>query len=652
MAEANLKIKVDFDAKAANTQIRNMQSYLKNLQTSSKNLTTELQAKQKQLSEVRGLMAQGGTASSMQEWADEEARLVAETQKLDSQLSSIEAKTKQISSDIVNAQLNPSTFAAAEKETDDMEKNVRKASTSSTSLKKSLSGITKAGKSATGAFSKFGNRLKGIASGALFFNAISAGLTALRQGLGSLITSNSTLAASLGRIKGNLLTAFQPIWDAILPALQTLFSWIEKVTGALAKFIAGVFGTTAQQASKNAQALQAQASATKETAKETKLASASFDTLSTLSSGDDDTRAVTAGATAFTSGLSGELDSIDTSVFEKPFAPLKEIDFGPISDSLAGLREALKPLAANMFSGLEWVYNEILVPISQWAIETLFPHILDLIAAQITALNNIIEALKPGLQFLWDNLLKPIGEWLGTAIINIIDRFKAAYEYLSQSIQEHSGTINKVIQGVVVVFRTVFEVVKGVIDSVIALIGNLLKIIIDVVMDVFEVLGGVVDFIVGIFTGDIDRALKGLGNIFIGLANIIIDALNALWSAVYAVVSGIVNGLGDAIGWIGSLIGQEWGWEIPSDPPLIPRIPYLAQGAVLPPNKPFAAIVGDQKNGTNIEAPLATIVEAMNMALNARGADNITLNVTGNLAALFKYLNINIEKEKRRATAF
>lgn len=161
MAEANLKIKVDFDAKAANTQIRNMQSYLKNLQTSSKNLTTELQAKQKQLSEVRGLMAQGGTASSMQEWADEEARLVAETQKLDSQLSSIESKTKQISSDIVNAQLNPSTFAAAEKETDDMEKNVRKASTSSTSLKKSLSGITKAGKSATGAFSKFGNRLRG-----------------------------------------------------------------------------------------------------------------------------------------------------------------------------------------------------------------------------------------------------------------------------------------------------------------------------------------------------------------------------------------------------------------------------------------------------------------------------------------------------------
>ena len=37
------------------------------------------------------------------------------------------------------------------------------------------------------------------------------------------------------------------------------------------------------------------------------------------------------------------------------------------------------------------------------------------------------------------------------------------------------------------------------------------------------------------------------------------------------------------------------------------QIPYLAKGAVLPPNQPFAAIVGDQKHGTNVEAPLDTI---------------------------------------------
>ena len=47
---------------------------------------------------------------------------------------------------------------------------------------------------------------------------------------------------------------------------------------------------------------------------------------------------------------------------------------------------------------------------------------------------------------------------------------------------------------------------------------------------------------------------------------------------------------------------------------LIPKamtIPYLASGAVIPPNAPFTAVLGDQKHGTNIEAPLATIQEAV-----------------------------------------
>lgn len=44
-------------------------------------------------------------------------------------------------------------------------------------------------------------------------------------------------------------------------------------------------------------------------------------------------------------------------------------------------------------------------------------------------------------------------------------------------------------------------------------------------------------------------------------------------------------------------------------------IPRLAQGAVIPPNREFLAILGDQKQGANIEAPLDTIVQAMNIAL-------------------------------------
>jgi len=32
-------------------------------------------------------------------------------------------------------------------------------------------------------------------------------------------------------------------------------------------------------------------------------------------------------------------------------------------------------------------------------------------------------------------------------------------------------------------------------------------------------------------------------------------------------------------------------------------VPYLASGAVIPPNAPFVAVLGDQRNGRNLEAP-------------------------------------------------
>ena len=54
---------------------------------------------------------------------------------------------------------------------------------------------------------------------------------------------------------------------------------------------------------------------------------------------------------------------------------------------------------------------------------------------------------------------------------------------------------------------------------------------------------------------------------------------------------------------------SEWG------------IPQLAQGAVIPPNREFLAVLGDQKAGTNIEAPLETIVQAFRQALAEQGGN-------------------------------
>ena len=56
----------------------------------------------------------------------------------------------------------------------------------------------------------------------------------------------------------------------------------------------------------------------------------------------------------------------------------------------------------------------------------------------------------------------------------------------------------------------------------------------------------------------------------------------------------ISNGIGGLL----SAAGVDWSFGV-----TMPQIPYLAQGAVIPPNRKFAAVLGDQTSGMNLEAP-------------------------------------------------
>lgn len=83
-------------------------------------------------------------------------------------------------------------------------------------------------------------------------------------------------------------------------------------------------------------------------------------------------------------------------------------------------------------------------------------------------------------------------------------------------------------------------------------------------------------------------------------------------------------------------------------------LPRLAQGAVIPPNREFLAVLGDQKHGTNIEAPLDTIVEAVMIALSKTNQGNknsdININFTGNLSQLARILKPEIQREDKRGS--
>lgn len=114
---------------------------------------------------------------------------------------------------------------------------------------------------------------------------------------------------------------------------------------------------------------------------------------------------------------------------------------------------------------------------------------------------------------------------------------------------------------------------------------------------------------------------KKLGvTIINGLLAGIEGGINLIISGFEDMINFIVDGLNslsfDIPDWLG---GGTFGIDLPrADFPRV-SLPRLAKGAVIPPNKEFLAILGDQKHGTNIEAPLETIKQAVAEVVGGNG---------------------------------
>ncbi len=116
------------------------------------------------------------------------------------------------------------------------------------------------------------------------------------------------------------------------------------------------------------------------------------------------------------------------------------------------------------------------------------------------------------------------------------------------------------------------------------------------------------------------NALKtGTSNVWDSIMNAVKRPINGILGFVESLANGVVNGINTVIralnrlsfdipDWIPLIGGNHFGFNIP-ELGQVP-IPRLATGAVIPANKEFLAVLGDQKHGTNIEAPLDTIKQA------------------------------------------
>lgn len=136
----------------------------------------------------------------------------------------------------------------------------------------------------------------------------------------------------------------------------------------------------------------------------------------------------------------------------------------------------------------------------------------------------------------------------------------------------------------------------------------------------------------------------------------LLSGLKAAWESVKTWVSNAVNWFGNKFveaqnsiarsnsGRSGGFGTRSGGFGSPSRAPSISRIsaPALARGAVIPPNKEFLAVLGDQKSGTNIETPLATMVDAFKQAMaESGGTTTVVIQLDGKEIARSTVKNIN-----------
>lgn len=210
------------------------------------------------------------------------------------------------------------------------------------------------------------------------------------------------------------------------------------------------------------------------------------------------------------------------------------------------------------------------------------------------------------------NGLLGIGRWINQHVFQpIIKAFKTAFGIASPSKKMAElgnfmteGLLQGVkqkISAIIQTFSGLWSSIKGVFGSVSSWFSNTFSGAWQAVKDVFSTGGE-------IFEGIKEGILSGLKSV-----------VNALIRGINKVIAVPFNGLNSALRSIKrvSILGlKPFSW-LPTIS--VPQIPQLAQGAVIPPNKEFLAVLGDQKNGTNIETPLSTMVQAFKQALNENG---------------------------------
>lgn len=467
-------------------------------------------------------------------------------------------------------------------------------------------------------FAKLGNRIKGLARCVFVFTLITAALRKIREYMWSAIQTNADAMAAVAKLKGALRTLAQPIVNIVIPVFTLLANVLTTVVNTAARLLSALFGTTLASSQKAAESLYDQQKAIDGVGSAAKKASkylAPFDELNTMNGDSDSSGGASASggiAPDFTSTVSSGLTAVATL-----FTGIALLALGAVL-TFSG---ANIPIGiALMVAGALAVYGAVS---ENWGLiaETLqgsLAVIVTIVAGALLALGIILVMTSANIP-LGLGLMAAGAVGLATAIVPNWDSIINALQGpLGKTLAMIGGFL--VILGIILLFTGVgiplgFGLLLAGGASLAAAIAPNWSFITDKIKGVWQ---SIKDFwnakIAPIFT--VQWWLDLGKNIMNGLIAGVEKGIN--W--VLGGVSDLVNGITGMINKIPGINIKKVNWGNV-------HIPRLAQGAVIPANREFLAVLGDQKHGTNIEAPADLIRQIVREEIGNSGGTGAHITI-------------------------
>lgn len=489
----------------------------------------------------------------------------------------------------------------------------------------------------------FTKRVKMLAKRALVFTIIARALAALRDWLADVVAVNGEARDAIAQLKGALLTLAQPLVQIIIPAFTALVKVLATVVSFIANIVSALFGTTAKESANAAKSLNDQKNAYKGVGGAAKSASkqlASFDEINKLSGESGGGSGIilpdfsTAANFAFLDKIADKLKKIGQDIvnlFKDVTGFIGNVfsgDWGAALDNIADFVNHARELLADLLNFVGYIFGEI--------IDT----IIEKCGLAGTPVGNMLTGIKgivQGALGLISGILTGDLEKMKQSVIQVLTGVKTfvfgIFEWFKLGLTSLLDWLDGKTNGR---FHEIIELAKTYVS--------------DVIDGVKQIFGGFIDFLTGVFTLDWEKAWEGIKEIFRGICNTIVGVFEATVNLIIKGINWLISKLNSLLensllakGL--DLIGIEFR-GIPQIPEV--HIPRLAQGAVIPPNRKFMAVLGDQRNGTNIEAPADLIRQIVREEMNNFGSgEDITIKFTGDLAQLARVLSPEITRQQR-----